>query len=223
MLPVTRMSETYANPQAALETPTHFLLNLAAIRIGTRALGPGLRMGIWVQGCPFQCAGCIAPEWIPQHIHTLAAPEHLAQRLLEHPEISGLTLSGGEPMLQAAGLAELIRQVRRLRQVDVICFTGYRYETLLSAPPNPAVAGLLAQVDLLIDGPYVQRLNDGRGLRGSRNQTPHYLTQRLMGFDAANMPRRVEVYLEEEGQAFLVGIPPRGLAQAWESAQRRQP
>jgi anaerobic ribonucleoside-triphosphate reductase activating protein len=199
------------------------VLNLAEVRLGTRALGPGLRMGVWVQGCPFQCAECIAPEWIPQHINTLTAPEHLAQRLLEHPEISGITLSGGEPMLQAAGLATFVRLVRQSRQVDVICFTGYRYEALLSSPPNPAVKDLLAQVDLLIDGPYIQRLNDGRGLRGSRNQTPHYLTHRLAGFDAAMEPRRLEVYLEEEGQAFLVGIPPNGLDQAWENLQRRQP
>lgn len=223
MLPVPRLSEIQFDAQAVVEGSLQPLLNLAAVRMGTRALGPGLRMGVWVQGCRFHCAGCIAPEWIPQQISTLAAPEHLAQRLLEHPEIDGLTLSGGEPMLQAAGLAEFVHRVRQSREIDVICFTGYRYAELLSSPPGLGVAGLLAQVDLLIDGPYVQRLNDGRGLRGSANQTPHYLTERLKGFDAARQPRRVEVYLEEEGQAFLVGIPPNGLDQAWDNAQRRQP
>jgi pyruvate-formate lyase-activating enzyme len=33
--------------------------------VGTRALGPGLRSAVWVQGCPFRCTGCIAPDWIP--------------------------------------------------------------------------------------------------------------------------------------------------------------
>lgn len=40
-------------------------LNVAATRVGTRTLGPGVRSVVWVQGCPFHCLGCLAPEWIP--------------------------------------------------------------------------------------------------------------------------------------------------------------
>lgn len=196
-------------------------LNLSAVQSRTRVLGPGVRMGVWVQGCPFQCAGCIAPEWMPQRVNHLVTPEQLAMRLLADPDIHGITLSGGEPMLQAGGLAAFVRSVRQQREVDVICFTGYRYARLQSSPPNPGVAGLLAEVDLLIDGPYVQSLNDGRGLRGSSNQVFHHLTERLRDFDPAQQPRQVEIYLQE-GQAFLVGIPPLGLSQAWEGIEWRQ-
>jgi len=41
-------------------------VQVAETCIGTRALGPGLRSVVWVQGCPFSCAGCIAPDWIPR-------------------------------------------------------------------------------------------------------------------------------------------------------------
>jgi anaerobic ribonucleoside-triphosphate reductase activating protein len=214
--------ESVVNNIHIIQPPVAVLprLNLAAMRMGTRVLGPGLRLGVWVQGCPFQCAGCIAPEWIPQRVNTLVSVERLVQHLLSQPEISGITLSGGEPMLQAAGLAQFVRRVRQEREVDVICFTGYRYPQLQSAPPTAGVAALLAQVDLLVDGPYVQRLDDGQGLRGSRNQVFHYLSDRLRDFDAAQEPRRVEIYLEE-GQAFLVGIPPHGLTQAFEAIEWR--
>ncbi|MBE0697352.1 MAG: radical SAM protein, partial [Anaerolineaceae bacterium] len=89
------------------------VLNIAAICKGTRSLGPGLRAVVWVQGCPFQCPGCIAPDWIPIHPSHLYSPEQLVDDLLGDPHIQGLTFSGGEPMLQAVGLAFLSRLARK--------------------------------------------------------------------------------------------------------------
>ena len=53
------------------------------------------------------------------------------------PDIDGLTLSGGEPMLQAVGLAEVVRRVRVVRDLDTICFTGFTLARLRSNPPAP--------------------------------------------------------------------------------------
>lgn len=113
-------------------------LNVAATRVGTRALGPGVRSVVWVQGCPFRCAGCVAPEWIPERPARRADPDRLAAELLADPQVTGFTLSGGEPMSQAAGLARLVRRARLLRDVSVVCFTGYRLERLRTRPPHPA-------------------------------------------------------------------------------------
>jgi anaerobic ribonucleoside-triphosphate reductase activating protein len=196
-------------------------LNVAAWWSGTSALGPGWRFGLWVQGCPFHCAGCLAPEWIPQVEAQRVMVADLAEMVLSDAQITGLTYSGGEPMLQAGALAELAVRVRRRRPwLDVICFTGYRYEELLAAPPDAGVSALLGQVDLLVDGPYAARLNDDRGLRGSRNQRFIPLSGRLAGIDLASRPRRVEVHLQD-GQAFLVGVPPRDFSLAWERAVQR--
>jgi anaerobic ribonucleoside-triphosphate reductase activating protein len=194
-------------------------LNVAATRVGTHALGPGRRSVVWVQGCPFRCAGCLAPEWIPNRATRQVDPTELADELLADPGVTGLTLSGGEPMAQAAGLAALVRSARTRRGLSVICFTGYRLERLRARPPVPGVTELLALVDVLIDGQYVTSLDDGRGLRGSSNQRVHHLTPRLAGsgYDFTGGPRTAEITVDGP-TALLVGVPPPGLLAAFDSA-----
>jgi len=212
------LANPFTEPLSVCPMDTYFPshtphLNLAATCPETQALGPGLRTALWVQGCPFRCQGCIAPDWLPLKLATLVSPAELAERILASP-VTGLTLSGGEPMLQADALAELVALVRSRRSIDVICFTGFHFEQLLS---RPAPMRLLAQLDLLIDGPYLPELNDDLGLRGSSNQVFHHLTDRLAGYDFASLPRKLEVFLSD-GQAFLVGLPPNSFSQAFNSA-----
>ncbi|MFB6878019.1 4Fe-4S single cluster domain-containing protein [Streptomyces sp. NPDC056323] len=194
-------------------------LNVAATRVGTEVLGPGVRSVLWVQGCPLSCAGCMAPDWIPFRPARSAEPLELAEELLADPRVEGLTFSGGEPMEQAAGLAEVVRAARAVRDVSVICFTGHRLERLRSRPPNPGVRRLLDETDVLIDGPYVAALDDGRGLRGSSNQRVHLLTARYAdgGYDFEGRPRAAEIAVSGP-QALLVGVPPPGLIGAFDHA-----
>ncbi len=198
------------------------LLNVAATCRSTSALGPGRRAAVWVQGCPFDCAGCVSPEWIEDRPARFMAPEALAAELCSAPDVVGLTFSGGEPMLQAAGLARVIRTARCDRDLSLICFTGYRLEHLHRHPPNAGVLDLLAEVDVLIDGRYVAARDDNRGLRGSDNQRVHYLTDRLRGsgYDFENRRRSTEITITD-GDIQLVGIPPRGLAAAFDEVGLR--
>ncbi|MFE3325931.1 4Fe-4S single cluster domain-containing protein [Streptomyces sp. NPDC059176] len=195
------------------------LLNVAATRIGTEALGPGMRSVVWVQGCPFRCPGCMSPDWIPERPARRADARELAAELLVDPVVDGLTFSGGEPMLQAAGLAEVARLARERRDVSLVCFTGYRIERLRARPPTPGVPELLAAVDVLVDGRYVAALDDGRGLRGSTNQRVHHLTSRLAdcGYDFAGRPRTAEIAVNGP-EALLIGVPPPGLLAAFDTA-----
>lgn len=143
-------------------------------------------------------------------------PAELAAELLADPGVTGLTFSGGEPMAQAAGLAQVIAIARRHRDLTLICFTGYRLAAL-TARPGPGVADLLAQTDVLIDGPYVAARNDDRGLRGSDNQQVHFLTGRLVA-EAAELrsgPRRTQIRLRGDS-ALLVGVPSQPVAKAFE-------
>lgn len=192
-------------------------LNIAAVCSKTTMLGPGIRAAVWVQGCPFHCQGCIAPNWIPQVINQLISPAVLAEQLLENPDVTGITFSGGEPMLQAEGLAETARLMRLKRNISIICFSGFKYEILQKRPPNPGVKSLLQEIDILIDGQYVQEKNDDRGLRGSSNQKVIYLTNRLQGISLENFPRRSEILLTD-GQAMMVGVPPSQLGSAFSRA-----
>jgi len=191
--------------------PTPFL-NIAAMCIGTESLGPGRRAVVWVQGCRFRCPGCIAPDWQVLKVADLATPKALSLRILSDPDITGLTISGGEPFLQAAGLAELVRLLRAERDLDVISFSGYKLEQL-TAMNATGPAALLAELDVLVDGRYNQRLNDGRGLRGSTNQTIHYLTDRLKGHDLENAPRQVDLRIGAS-DVLLVGIPTTAMREA---------
>lgn len=186
--------------------------------MGTRALGPGLRSAVWVQGCPFRCAGCIAPDWIPVAGGRTVPAADLAAELLADPDVTGLTFSGGEPMLQAAALADLARHARAARDLTLIVFTGFRLAELLRRPPGPGVGWLLAEADVLIDGRYVAARNDGRGLRGSANQRVHLLTGRLSDAydDLAAGPRRTEIRLRASS-ALLVGVPAAPAARAFAS------
>jgi anaerobic ribonucleoside-triphosphate reductase activating protein len=189
-------------------------LNIAAITERTRVLGPGLRAAIWVQGCPLHCRGCIAPDWIPFVPAMQLTPEAILDRL-DLNELDGITLSGGEPMLQAAGLASLVRKARQQKDLSVICFTGYRHEQLLQNPPNAGAAELLAQIDTLIDGPYVEALNDSVGLRGSSNQRVLHLTHRLIDHDFESQKRTAALTIVD-GVFTFVGIPTPEIVSAME-------
>jgi anaerobic ribonucleoside-triphosphate reductase activating protein len=198
-------------------TESHEELNIAATCQATYALGPGLRSVVWVQGCPFRCPGCVSPDWVTEKPAHRITPQELANELLSDPSVTGITFSGGEPMQQAAGLAETARLIRRARDVSIICFTGYRYEELMKKPISTGVSMLLSELDVLIDGPYLAGLNENRGLRGSSNQRIYYLTDRLSTYFLEESPRRAEIQIQE-GQAFLVGVPPRGMSAAFSNA-----
>lgn len=194
-------------------------LNIASTSPATRTLGPGVRAAVWVQGCSFNCPDCIAPEWIPRRISRLVKPEHLVAEILSATDITGLTFSGGEPMLQAAGLAKLVRIARQYRELSLICFTGFTLEQLRQQPPGPGVTELLAEIDILIDGQYIAARNDNRGMRGSDNQRIHYLTTKIKrdNYDFEGGSRKAEIHLGD-GYAMLVGVPSFGMSEAFRHA-----
>lgn len=131
--------------------------------------GPGLRFAVFTQGCKHQCPGCHNPE---TH-DTLGGQEVSVEEILslmgKNPLMEGLTLSGGEPFLQAADCARLATAAHQAG-LTVWTYTGYRYE-VLEAAGNPDWDALLGETDVLVDGPYVeQERSYGLPFRGSRNQ-----------------------------------------------------
>jgi len=184
------------------------LLNLAQICPSTRVLGPGQRCIIWVQGCCFDCPGCVAPDWIPQKQALLVKPDKLADYILTLPHLDGLTVSGGEPMLQAEGLNELFSYLRQKRDLSIICYTGFTIQQIQSKNDS-ILTELLKQIDVLIDGLYMAQLNDNLGFRGSSNQVVHFLTERHIQEKELFIQRRrdVEIHIQEDS-LLVVGVPP---------------
>lgn len=175
---------------------------------GTRALGPGFRYVIWTQGCPFNCPGCISPESRSMEMGFLVGLDSLVDDIVNNHNIEGITISGGEPMIQAKALYELVEKVRQLRpELTVIVFSGFRLEELKSEDQRR----LVGSIDLLIDGEYVDALNEGRGLRGSSNQRFHFITDRLLQYreKLEQDIRTIEVHVRRD-KTVAYGIPSKG-------------
>jgi len=91
--------------------------------------------------------------------------------------IEGVSLIGGEPVLQAEGLADLAWWCRE-NGLSVLMFTGYLYQELLDMH-HPEVDRLLGATDILVDGPYLESAPDkDRDWVGSRNQRVVFLSGR---------------------------------------------
>ncbi|MDD2523172.1 MAG: 4Fe-4S single cluster domain-containing protein [Anaerolineaceae bacterium] len=188
-----------------------FTINYAHYHCGTHALGPGYRSVLWVQGCPRNCAGCISKKWAEEKVANEASPHELAHLLLQDPQITGITISGGEPLLQAKQLIELVCECRKRKDVDFICYTGFTFEEIVSDHAHPERAQLLQSLDVLIDGPYQEELDDDRGLRGSSNQRVVFLTNRLVGYDFEANSRKVEISKDGAEDLLMVGLPSKSI------------
>ena len=119
--------------------------------------------------------------------------------------MDGLTVSGGEPFLQADALAQMIDMIRKKKDMGVIVYTGYTIEQLQTIQEASA---LLRRIDLLIDGPYIKELDDGLSLRGSSNQRIICLTDRYREFSGLyGKPGRETQVFTHAIHTNIVGIP----------------
>lgn len=131
--------------------------------------GPGLRFVLFVQGCPRSCPGCHNPQTQCLDGGYDLSAEAILSQIRQNPLLSGITFSGGEPFLQAARLVPIARECHRLG-LDVITYSGWTFEELLAAD-DPDWNALIAESDIIVDGPYRQELRSfSTRFRGSSNQ-----------------------------------------------------
>ena len=133
--------------------------------------GPGIRYSIFVQGCSHGCPGCHNPESHSPKGGELRSIESVLGGILSNKLIAGVTLSGGEPFEQPHACAVLAQQLKA-DGYNVWIFTGYLYEDLMKmSQANPDIACLLNNIDVLVDGPFVEELKSLElDWRGSSNQ-----------------------------------------------------
>lgn len=183
-------------------------------------LGPcGERAVLWVHGCCFDCKGCIADSYKNGPYHEVQPGELADWYCSRCEQTEGITISGGEPFLQAGELAEMIRMIRKDRDCGVIVYTGFLYDELLArARTDRNTSQFLNEIDLLIDGPYVEELDRNRMAVGSENQRILHLTDRYKETAEeyyVNSGRRVEIRISD-GKGLLAGVPARDQKQLWE-------
>ena len=129
--------------------------------------GPGFRTSIYCAGCSHACKGCHNPQsWDFNGGREMTTDEIM--KIIEADPYADVTFSGGDPMYQAEGFAELARAIRERTNKTIWCYTGFTYEALLKMPKQRE---LLELIDVLVDGPFVESLRDPDLLfRGSSNQ-----------------------------------------------------
>ena len=130
--------------------------------------GSGIRMTVFVQGCPHRCAGCHNPE-----THDISGGRdvdaaEIIDQMLDNVLLDGVTLSGGEPFCQCAPCTE-IAKAAHAAGLNVWSYTGYTFEELLNGGED--MRKLLENVDVLVDGRFqlAQRTLEFKW-RGSFNQ-----------------------------------------------------
>ena len=137
--------------------------------------GHGLRFTVFTQGCPHHCPGCHNPGTHDAAGGREATLEELVEQMKKNPLIEGITLSGGEPFVQAAACADLARAAHGLGDAG-----------------DPAWTALLAETDVLVDGPFLQKEKSYElHFRGSRNQ-------RLIDVPASLAQGKVVLWEEED-------------------------
>ena len=195
------------------------MLRIAFYREKTSCLGPFSRFALWVQGCEKNCPGCIAQNHKSQDGGFLISEEEIAKLVLKQTDNEGITISGGEPMLQAESLQKLIQLIRQEREdYGVIVYTGYTYQELVTLSKEDIhIEDFLNQIDLLIDGEYVDVLNDECGYVGSSNQTIIALSNRykkIINEFYEKQGRKTELVFDRD-KTLLVGIPSRDTMKIW--------
>lgn len=129
--------------------------------------GPGLRLTVFVQGCPHGCKGCHNPETHSTSGGRLIDSEEIMEIVKKNTLLDGITFSGGEPFMQSEALAALAKQIKSLG-LNVITYTGFLFEDLIKDEKKRL---LLEASDYIIDGRFEE---DKKSLalvfRGSSNQ-----------------------------------------------------
>ncbi|MCM1982235.1 radical SAM protein [Lyngbya confervoides BDU141951] len=197
-----RSPQAFTSPDLSDERP---MLNLMGYVDCSEVNGPGRRAVVWLQGCVRACPGCFNPASWSTAPNQILSVEELVARILGDPLNQGVTFSGGEPFLQALALTQVAKRVKA-QGLNVMSFTGFTLDQLKGPQAPPGSESLLAQLDLLVDGPYVESLaiHSPTSLVSSRNQQVHRLNPRLsLSLDWAS--DQVEVHILKDGQRIITG------------------
>jgi anaerobic ribonucleoside-triphosphate reductase activating protein len=199
------MSQHKTNPYLALvEIPAGYL-NIMGYVDESEVNGPGCRAVVWVQGCLRECPSCFNPESWSFEINQLISIDSLTEKILSNPRNQGVTFSGGEPFWQAPALACVARKVKAAG-LSVMSFTGFTLEQLQSQYAPAGASDLLQQLDILIDGPYIESLaiNKPDSPVSSSNQRVHVFNPSFKD-NISWASDQIEVHIFRDGSRIVTG------------------
>lgn len=180
-------------------------------------LGPGSRIGLWMQGCHIGCPGCASRDtWAADPAKAMSVADVLSWCRRAAPAgPDGVTISGGEPFEQPEALLALLTGLHVWRQklarpFDILCYSGMPLHKL-----KRDYQRLLSLLDVLIPEPFVESLQPGGRWRGSKNQPLVLLTRLarkryLVGYSPKkDQNKHLQVEIENDRLVFI-GIPQPG-------------
>jgi pyruvate formate lyase activating enzyme len=135
-------TRTQGHGTAGLETSeAERSARLAAVRAGdvgsvhswelvTAVAGPGTRMTVFLSGCPLRCLYCHNPDTMEMRRGTDVSADDLLARVARYRGVftatgGGLTISGGEPLMQPAFVRRLLRGAKAMGIHTTIDTSGY--------------------------------------------------------------------------------------------------
>ena len=148
-------------------------IRIAGIEPESFVDGPGVRYTIFMQGCTRGCKGCHNPQTHDPTGGERVPIKRLIDEIMSDPLVSGVTISGGEPMMQPFSLHAFLVDLKERckeenRQLNIWMYTGYKVEELKT---YPGFKSIYPYLDMIVDGEYKEELRDlTLEFRGSSNQ-----------------------------------------------------
>ncbi|MDD3875120.1 MAG: 4Fe-4S single cluster domain-containing protein [Bacteroidales bacterium] len=169
-------------------------------------LGPGKRIGIWVQGCSIHCPHCINKMlWKRDGGEAIPVVDVFNWILKKSEDFDGITISGGEPFDQYEQLIAFLYLVKNKTKLNTYVFTGYYLHELYKKFENHLFT---AYTDFLMDGRYVESKHDNNNTKGSQNQTLYHF------INGIPYPQSIEtntniwsLKVDDKGGIYMAGIP----------------
>lgn len=140
--------------------------------------GIGCRVTLWIPGCGHNCPGC-HNKWTNDYNQGQEFTQDTFKELcdiLDKPYIKGLTISGGDPLMQddqtLIDLCQLAFDIKNLYPTkDIWLYTGFYKDELQGLQLD-----ILKYIDTLVDGPFeLDKRDTTLPFRGSSNQNIIYL------------------------------------------------
>jgi len=178
-----------------------------------KGLGPGRRIGLWLQGCALACPGCVSQDtWAFTADRRLPLPLLLAwcQDMAQNG-LNGVTISGGEPFAQPAALLALLQALHNWRaetvlNFDLLCYSGLPWSHL-----QQEFAPILDLLDALIPEPFQTHRPTRLIWRGSANQPLIPLSprgeERYAPYRHLEIERRPLQIVVDRERVWGIGIP----------------
>jgi len=190
-------------------------IHIAKTHWPVTSLGVGRRLAIWTMGCFKRCSGCVSPEFQKQNgglLYSVSSFFNIARFAIGNEKLSGITITGGEPLLQWRALRKCILKLKEeFSVIDTLVYTGFAYapnDVLNFADMDEKIN--LDWIDILVDGEFQMENPAKDFIRGSENQNIYTFSE--LGKSKLDEMQKInyfhpKIQMFQEEDLFFGGIP----------------